>query len=322
MEEKIKIFELFAGYGGASFGLKKAGIDFECVGFSEIDKHAIKIYKQNHGDIKNFGDITKINPKELPDFDLLTGGFPCQSFSVAGKGLGTCDKRGVLFFDIIRILKEKRPKYILLENVKGLTLDIHKEFFRQTKIELLKLGYKIDVRIYNTKDYGIPQNRERVFYVGMLDELFYTPPKKKPLLKINEILENNIDDKYYLSNEKIEKIKKDLNKKNIKLELSNSIIEKHTFPSRINQIFNFKYTPTLTASKAGVPLLVNNNIRYLTPKECFRLMGFLNDEINLSNISDNQLYKLAGNGWDINLVSLIFKQIFLNKKNNRIEKFF
>ena len=127
--EKIKVFELFAGYDGASFGLKKANIHHEVVGFSEIDKHAIKIFKQNHGDIKNYGDITKINPNDLPDFDLLTGGFPCQSFSIAGKNLGVKDKRGILFFDIIRILKVKKPKYVLLENVKGLLQDEHKELF-------------------------------------------------------------------------------------------------------------------------------------------------------------------------------------------------
>jgi len=95
MNKKIKVFDMFAGYGGAEFSLKKAGIEYECIGFSEIDKYAIQCFEQNHKG-KNFGDCTKINPNELPDFDLLTGGFPCQSFSVAGKGLGELDTRGTL----------------------------------------------------------------------------------------------------------------------------------------------------------------------------------------------------------------------------------
>ena len=159
--EKIRLFEMFAGYGGASFALKKAGIDFECVGYSEIDKFAIQCYEQNHyneieipegkaeeynvdgynfrgngEDFKgnyfeyydqipmNSGDATKINPYKIPDFDLLTAGFPCQSFSVAGKGLGEQDTRGTLFHEIIRIAEVKQPKYMLLENVKGLIIPL------------------------------------------------------------------------------------------------------------------------------------------------------------------------------------------------------
>lgn len=132
-KQKIRLFSMFSGFGGAEFALKKAGIPFEVVGISEIDKYAIKCYNQNHiknynedkilvSDIlPNYGDCTKINPEKLPNFDLLTGGFPCQSFSVAGKGLGEQDTRGTLFHDIIRIAEVKNPRYILLENVKGLT---------------------------------------------------------------------------------------------------------------------------------------------------------------------------------------------------------
>jgi len=133
--EKLRVFSAFAGYGTDNFALKQLGIPFECVGFSEIDKYAIKCFEQNHwttqqtntpGQInvitpKNYGDITQIKPEDIPDYDLFTGGFPCQSFSVAGKGLGELDPRGTLFYEIIRINEVKKPKYMLLENVKGLT---------------------------------------------------------------------------------------------------------------------------------------------------------------------------------------------------------
>ena len=160
----IKVFETFAGYGGASFALKKANIEHEVVGFSEIDKNAIKCFIQNHGDIKNFGDITKINPYDIPDFDLFTGGFPCQSFSVAGKGLGELDTRGTLFNEIIRIAEVKQPRWLLLENVKGLTTKPHRTTFEKILSELTRIGYVVKWKVLNSKRHGTPQNRERVFF--------------------------------------------------------------------------------------------------------------------------------------------------------------
>jgi len=154
---------MFAGYGGAEFSLKKAGIEYECIGFSEIDKYAIQCFEQNHKG-KNFGDCTKINPNELPDFDLLTGGFPCQSFSVAGKGLGELDTRGTLFNEIIRIAEVKKPKMMLLENVKGLTNKPHRATFEKILSELDRIGYVVKWKVLNSKEYGIPQNRERVIF--------------------------------------------------------------------------------------------------------------------------------------------------------------
>lgn len=128
---KIKIFEAFAGYGGASFGLKRANIPFSTIGFSEIDQDAIDLYSYNFPNIRNFGDIQKIDETKLPDFDLFTGGFPCQPFSTVGSRLGELDTRGTLFADIIRICEYKRPKYILLENVKGLCVGKHKPTFHK-----------------------------------------------------------------------------------------------------------------------------------------------------------------------------------------------
>lgn len=374
----IRVFDMFAGYGGAEFALKKAGIEHECIGFSEIDKYAIQCFKQNHGDIKNYGDCTKINPNELPDFDLLCGGFPCQSFSIAGKGLGELDTRGTLFNEIIRIAEVKKPTYMLLENVKGLTFKTHKATFDKILSELNRIGYGVHVKVLNSKDYGIPQNRERVWFVcklggWKLDEFKFPEPRQGLTLK--DILLEEVDEKYYLTESQINTMKRNFGAKGKILEFEcDSLIEKQTFPSRINQIKGDIIVPTLaTAMGTGggnVPVITNaskrecgfheespalcardykepkiilnpfnhkisneeigtigtsvgtttgktsqivldKRFRRLTPIECFRLMGFVNDEINLDGLSDTQKYKLAGNGWEINVVSLIFKEMLL-----------
>ncbi len=443
----MKLFEMFSGYGGASFALKKAGIDFECVGFSEIDKYALQCYEQNHKG-ENFGDCTKIDPNDIPDFDLLTGGFPCQSFSVAGKGLGYNDTRGTLFHEIIRIAEVKKPKYMLLENVKGLTFKPHRETFAKILSELTRIGYWVKWKVLNTKEHGIPQNRERIFFFCFRNKeewKNFKLPTKIPLkIFLKDILEKEVEEKYYLSEKQIIKLKEYLGKKNkINAEVMNCVgtcfgrsdssseecesyartnqalmlgnLSRYKMKSertikfkedgiswnltgnsdvgvvdiyRVNKtdqskpiyiqidkghhsqqdryyftkfcsptmvqnvpsildIYNNKIkkgiVPTLTEphhnnlrlisstqshnsiredgisnclpsarGKGGghTPMIMNHRIRKLTPKECFRLMGFLDDNINLDGLSNTQRYKLAGNGWDINLVSKIFKEMF------------
>ncbi len=164
----IKIFEMFAGYGGASFALKKAEIPFECVGVSEIDKHAMQCYTQNHKGY-HYGDCTKIDPKEIPDFDLLTGGFPCQDVSVAGDR-DLSKGRTNLYLEILRIAKEKKPKFVVLENVKGLlSMEVnHRKLVHKIVADLQKIGYGVAWKVLNSKEHGIPQNRERVWFVCKL----------------------------------------------------------------------------------------------------------------------------------------------------------
>ncbi len=171
--EKIKIFECFAGYGTASFALQKLKeenkLDYELIGFSEINKWAIKCFQQNHGGT-NYGSITDIKWEEVPDFDLLTGGSPCQDFSTAGlsKGLFNEDgslTRSGLIFEFIRAIKDKKPKWVMWENVKGVLTKKHKDSFIMFLEEVCKLGYEVDFKLLNTKDYKIPQNRERIFAV-------------------------------------------------------------------------------------------------------------------------------------------------------------
>lgn len=137
-----------------------------CVGFSEIDKYAVQVYKKHFPTHKPYGDITKINASELPDFDLLVGGFPCQAFSIAGKRRGFEDTRGTLFFEIARILRDKKPRLFLLENVKGLLSHDNGKTFRTIIATLDELGYDLQWQVLNSKNFGVPQNRERVFIIG------------------------------------------------------------------------------------------------------------------------------------------------------------
>ena len=194
----MRYFSMFSGIGGFELGISRAcdnreqleqgscskessiGIEVTeseqpkkrwnntCIGFSEIDKYAIKIYESHFGGHKNYGDATRIVPESLPDFDLLVGGFPCQAFSIAGKRLGFEDTRGTLFFDIARILKVKRPRMFLLENVKGLLSHDNGRTFKTIITTLAELGYDVEWQVLNSKDFGVPQNRERVFIVGHL----------------------------------------------------------------------------------------------------------------------------------------------------------
>ena len=328
---------MFAGYGGASFALKKACIDHEVVGFSEIDKYAIQCWEQNHTSTTgNWGDCTKINPEELPDFDLLTGGFPCQAFSVAGKGLGINDDkgRGLLFNDILRILKIKKPKYLLLENVKGILSKKHKAFFDYTLQSLTDLGYEVKVDVYVSSEHGNPQKRQRVFYIGVLGENNYEkiPTEITKNIFDSKLLDEKVEEKYYLTSKALDRLKRGGFRNNCsdgfcrtqtasqyKKNWNTPIIADFRYDEGIRPRSD-NFSPTLTTrmgySSLSGSIIVSfdmNTWRYLTPKECFRLMGFFNDEINLDGLSDSQQYKLAGNGWDINLVSKIFERMFINR---------
>lgn len=207
--KKYKYFSLFTGIGGFELGIEQAyeilynqsknarfsneedissanGLNVErttCVGFSEIDKYAEQIYKRHYPKHKNYGDITKINEKDLPNFDILVGGFPCQSFSIAGKRRGFDDTRGTLFFDIARILKEKRPRLLLLENVKGLLSHDDGNTFKTIVATLTELGYDLQWQVLNSKNHGVPQNRERIFIIGHLAGT--TRPEVFPLTGTN-----------------------------------------------------------------------------------------------------------------------------------------
>lgn len=215
----IKLLSLFSGIGAPEKALTNLGIDYDLVGYSEIDKYASKAYSLIHGvpEAKNLGDITKVDPDALPeDIDLITYGFPCQDISLAGKQRGFTDENGKrtrsgLFFEALRIIQETRPKVAIAENVKALT---GKKFSAEFKIVLDSLndaGYNNYWKVLNAKDYGVPQNRERVFIISIrkdIDQGYFVYPNKVPLtIKLRDVLEHNVDEKYYLRDEQIQSIR-------------------------------------------------------------------------------------------------------------------
>ncbi len=216
----IKIFSLFSGIGAFEKALERLNIKYELVGFSEIDKFAIKSYCAIHNvsEDKNFGDITKINISKLPDFDLLTWGFPCQDISIAGKmqGIKEGETRSGLYYEGYKILKEKRPMYSIIENVKNLTSKRFKPQFESILNDLSELGYTNYWQVLNAKDYGIPQNRERVFIISIRSDIVISNfcfPQKVPLMwKLKDFLEDKVDEKYYLSEKGIGRLIKKNNK--------------------------------------------------------------------------------------------------------------
>lgn len=200
--EKIRVFEAFAGYGSQSMALRRLGIDYEVIGISEIDKYAIQAYMAVHGETPNYGDISKIDWKEVPDFDFLTYSFPCTDISSAGlqkgleEGSGT---RSSLLWECKKAIEAKRPKYLLMENVKALTFKKFKPYLEKWLDYLKDLGYTNFAKVLNAKNYGVPQNRERIFVVSVLGEAEYSFPEGFELDKrLKDILEKEVDESFYL----------------------------------------------------------------------------------------------------------------------------
>lgn len=191
-EKTIKYFSMFSGIGGFERGIEKADTEtsFECVGYSEIDNYAVKIYEKHYPNHISYGDARLINTKDLPNFSFLVGGFPCQAFSLAGKRKGFNDTRGTLFFEIARVLQDKRPPYFLLENVKGLLSHNKGKTFQVILGVLSELGYNVEWQVLNSAHFGVPQKRERE-------------------CSLKDILEENVDPKYYLSQEQAQKLMKE-----------------------------------------------------------------------------------------------------------------
>lgn len=201
--EKIRVFEAFAGYGSQSMALKRLGIDFEVVGISEIDKYAIQAYMAVHGETHNYGDISKIDWSSVPDFDFLTYSFPCTDISNAGKRKGLAEGSGTrssLIWECRKAIESKRPKYLLMENVKNLVSKSFIPYLKEWLIFLYRQGYSNYTKVLNVKDFGVPQNRERVFMVSILGEVSFHFPKPFTLEKrLKDVLEKDVDESFYLS---------------------------------------------------------------------------------------------------------------------------
>jgi len=307
MIAKMRILDLFAGIGGIKIGFEKAG--FECVFSNDFNKDCKITYDLNFsGEQKSMilGDISKISSNIIPDFDVLTGGFPCQPFSIAGYRKGFSDDgRGNLFFEIVRILKDKKPRAFLLENVKNLKTHDSGRTIKVIYSELQKLGYYVTDKVLNTMEYGnIPQNRERIYIVGFLDKKAFDDfsfPGKIPLTKtIKDCLEKKVDNKYYYNGKSLfAKLKKEVVKKNTVYQWRRRYVREN----------KNKVCPTLTANMGmgghNVPIIVDNKgIRKLTPRECANFQGFPND-FKLPNIADSSLYKQFGNSVSVPVIERV-----------------
>lgn len=301
----IRYFSMFSGIGGFELGIEQAatelGLTAECIGYSEIDKHAIKTYEENFNH-DNYGDATSIDPDSLPEFDLLVGGFPCQAFSIGGKRLGFEDTRGTLFFDIARILEAKQPRYFILENVKGLLSHDHGQTFRTILRALDGLGYDVQWQVLNSKDYGVPQSRERVYLVGNLGgtprpQVFPAPRKSNPHSTVGLTTETAVARTLTAGGNS------GGNHSGMTiLELTGARSQSQRLydPSGLSPTIS---TGGATTGGAEVPKIqVESTIRRLTPVEFERLQGFPD---NWTVGSDTQRYKQCGNAVTVNVARYV-----------------
>ena len=335
---------MFSGIGGFEKAIGNYG---ECVGYSEIDKYAIQIYEKHFPNHKNYGDATKINAKELPDFDLLVGGFPCQAFSIAGKRRGLEDSRGTLFYDIARIVQEKRPQHLLLENVKGLLSHDNGRTFKLIISTFTEVGYNLEWQVLNSKNFGVPQNRERVFIIGHLGRC--CGRQVFPLGSNNEetavggVYTGTLTSRYPASQREGTYIEETRKRK--------GEIEQINNPTHSNdRVYGTGgLSPTLNTMQGGnrqpfiAPVLTPDRlhkrqngrrfkdngepgftltsqdkhgiydgvkIRRLTPIECERLQGFPDNWTR--GLSDTQRYKCLGNAVTVNVIEHIIKQLTKN----------
>lgn len=301
---KFQFIDLFAGIGGIRLAFEKAG--GTCVFTSEWDSFAQVTYEANFGD-EPHGDITKIDVKEIPKHDILLGGFPCQPFSNAGLKKGFEDTRGTLFFDVARIVDFRKPSMILLENVKGFLRHDKGRTLKVVEETLDELGYNVFYKVLNAKDFGVPQNRERIYIVGInrkkLGNIgFSFPAPKNKKTKVGDILEDSVDPKYTLSNKLWQGHKRRLKEHREKGNgFGYSLFDADS-----------PYTSTISARyyKDGSEILieqVGNNPRKLTPREAARLQGFPDNFI--IPVSDTQAYKQFGNSVAVPVVTAIASEM-------------
>lgn len=293
-KQKLRICELFAGIGGFRLGIEQAlgteNTDFVYV--SEWDKYAAQTYEKNFSWKPDTRDIKLVSTTEIPDHDLLCGGFPCQSFSIAGKRGGFNDTRGTMFFEVARIVKDKRPTYLLLENVKGLLSHDNGRTFETIMRTLNELGYECQWQVLNSKNFGVAQNRERVFIIGNLrgksrPKIFPITGDDTESIKQRQEVCATLKSRYpgdwngnYIARQPLKFLQR--NQKNITGD----------------------YVYTIDSANTG-GLNVNGSIRRLTPTECLRLQGFPDTWFDVEGLSDTQKYKQVGNAVTVPVVMAI-----------------
>ena len=318
-KESFTFIDLFAGIGGMRIAFEKSG--GRCVFSSEWNKFSQQTYEANFGDVPD-GDITKIKARDIPNHDILVGGFPCQPFSIAGvsskKALGRKhgfedETQGTLFFDIVRIIREKKPRAFLLENVKNLKSHDKGNTFRVIMKKLREdLGYDVHYKIVDASNV-VPQHRERIFIVGFRKPMDFEFPKladKRP--KLGDVLEKNVDGKYTLT---------DGTWKALQRNKENARKKGNGFGYSMADMDSIAKTLSARYYKDGAEILIpqgKKNPRRLTPRECARIMGF--PEKFKIQVSDSQAYRQFGNAVVVPVVKEIAKSITYVVKNNKTRK--
>lgn len=306
----FRFIDLFAGIGGIRLGFESVG--GHCVFSSEFDEDACKTYEANFNEHPS-GDITKIDAKAIPDFDILLGGFPCQAFSIIGKKLGFADEtRGTLFFEIERILKEKRPKAFMLENVKNLKSHDNGNTYRIIKSHLQNLGYNVYESVLNSLDFGVPQKRERIFIVGFLDNVRFKFPRPTPASErksLSDILEENVAQKYYV-NSKIRESRL------LRIKDKNYPKPYISHENMAGSITPHPYSSCLRAGASANYILINDE-RRPTEREMLRIQGFPDDYKIV--LPYGKVKKQCGNSVSVPVVSAIAEEMV--KSLERFDKF-
>ncbi len=321
MITKLRFIDLFAGIGGFRIPLERQGA--ECVFSSEWDKYAQITYERNFGEMPA-GDITKINEADIPEHDILCGGFPCQAFSISGKQGGFNDTRGTLFFDVARIAEYHKPKVLFLENVKNLTKHYHGNTLKIILRTIEDIGYNVFYKVLVASHYGVPQARERIYIIAFRKDLGITEFNfPKPIYKkvyVKDILEQNRDMGEYV-----------INRTDVKFwnrdetpALKPIQIGKINNGGQGERIYSINgHAITLSAYGGGVAgktgaYLVNGKIRRLSPRECARVQGFP-EEFKIP-VSKSEAYKQFGNSVSIPVIEAIFTKIQNNLTFNKIKQ--
>ena len=299
--EKLRFIDLFCGIGGFRVGMDQACIENdlipECVFSSDIDTYCQDSYEANFGH-RPTGDITKVDPKTIPNHDILFAGFPCQPFSIIGQMKGFDDTRGTLFFHIANIIKAKKPKAFILENVKQLVGHNQGQTLKVIIKTLQDLGYHVQYTVLNALDYGLPQKRERVLIVGHRDPIMFSYPSPvRPFKPLSEILEKKIDKKH-IASDYIKQKRKESHTSAYKLSIWHE--------NKAGNICSYPYSCALRAGASYNYLLVNGE-RRLTPREMFRLQGFPDTYKIIAN--DTQARKQAGNAVPVNMVKAVILKL-------------
>lgn len=315
MNKKYTIDSFFAGVGGIDLGFEQTG-RFETKYANEFDKNACKTFEANFPNVYLDGqDIHNVSQEEIPDCDVMIGGFPCQAFSAAGYKRGFEDKRGTLFFEMLRMIQAKRPRVILFENVKNLVTHNDGKTFKVIKEVLIKNGYYITWKVMNAKDYGnLPQNRERIYLVYFHNRSdfrrFHFP---EPITR-TKTLHDIID----FSDQKPEKYYYRQGRQRFYGQLRHDITSHDTayqWRRQYTRENKSNVLPTLTANMgtggSNVPLILtsDNQIRKLTPRECFNGQGFPTNFVLPDDVANTQLYKQAGNSVAVPVIKRIAEQI-------------